>query len=192
MKENINDIVGSQITKLQTYLKAIKDNALEIKTIDIDSSYLTENYRGSQTFSKSENFKDLYDGLVKDKPVLYWFTLDADKFSNDSTQLNIQEIKESTKGRKMAYLPEKYRDSSGTLYVGKVKDKFHYRFVNHLGHSVNEKTGSLQLTYWYDTELYGNLKLNYIVLDKEMDILLGVLEIELAKKLMPLIGSHKN
>jgi hypothetical protein len=25
-----------------------------------------------------------------------------------------------------------------------------------------------------------------------MDILLGVLEIELAKKLMPLIGSHKN
>jgi hypothetical protein len=192
MNDIINNIVSDQINKLTNYFDILNKNGLEIKTIDIDSSYLAENYRKTQTFSKSAKFKNLYDNLPKNKPVLYWFTFDVEKLKNDTLEQAFKDINETIKIRKTAEVPKTQRESRGTLYVGKVKDKFHYRFVNHLGHSVNDKTGSLQLSYWYNATIYGNLKLNYIVFEEEMKTLIGVLEIELAKKLKPILGSHKN
>lgn len=192
MKETIQEIIGDQINKLSTYLDAIEKNGLEVKSIDIDSTYLAENFRQTQTFSKCREFKALYESLPKNKPVLYWFSFDTEKLKNETLQHALESISGLTRKRKIAEIPKIQRESNGTLYVGKVKDKFHYRFVNHLGHSVNGETGSLQLTYWYDTLLYGYLKLNYIVLEEEMKTLIGVLEIELAKKLRPVLGSHKN
>ncbi|RVT71197.1 hypothetical protein EOD40_17455 [Flavobacterium sufflavum] len=188
----LQDIVDDQINKLKRCIDAIKGNDLEVKTIEIDSSYLNEKYRKTQTFSKCANFKDLYDSLPKKVPVLYWLTYDATKLENDSLNQLFEKISKIPKERKFTEIPSSRRKSSGVLYVGKVIDKFHYRFVNHLGHSVSDRTGSLQLTYWYDTERYGNLKLNYIVFKEEMKSLLGVLEIELAKELKPIVGSHKN
>ncbi|OXB03342.1 hypothetical protein B0A81_18600 [Flavobacterium plurextorum] len=192
MKETIQNIIGDQINKLNAYLEAIEKNGLKIQSIDIDSTYLAENYRQTQTFSKCTEFKSLNESLPKNKPILYWFSFDTEKLNNESMLQALESIRGLAGKRKIAELPKIQRESSGTLYVGKVKDKFHYRFVNHLGHSVNGETGSLQLTYWYDTLLYGNLKLNYIVLEEEMKPLIGILEIELAKKLKPLLGSHKN
>lgn len=192
MKKKIHDIVGDQINKLNKCIEALNNNNLEIKTIDIDSHFLAKDYQKKRTFSKCEIFKDLYESLPKKEPVLYWFTYDIDKLKSNSLEQLFVEVRQKTKKRKFAEIPKVRRESSGTLYVGKVKDKFHYRFVNHLGHSVNDETGSLQLSYWYDTELYGNLKLNYIVFSEEMKTLLGVLEIELAKELKPIVGSHKN
>ncbi|KAF2335385.1 hypothetical protein [Flavobacterium ginsenosidimutans] len=192
MNHTIREIVSDQINKLNTYLDLIEKNGLEIKTIDIDRSYLAENYRKTQTFSKCINFKDLYDSLPKNKPVLYWFTFDIEKLKSENLEKALKKIEEITKSRKVSEVPKARRECKGTLYVGKVKDKFHYRFVNHLGHSINDKTGSLQLTYWYDPLIYGNLQLNYIVLEQEMKTLIGILEIELAKKLKPILGSHKN
>jgi hypothetical protein len=188
----IQDIVDDQINKLSRCLAAIKGNKLEIKTIEINSNFLEENYRNSQTFSKCANFKDLYNGLPKNVPVLYWFTFDPEKLKGDALKQAYKYMTDIPEERKISEIPKTLRESNGTLYVGKVIDKFHYRFVNHLGHSVSGKTVSLQLTYWYDTAIYGNLKLNYIVLEKEMKTLLGVLEIELAKELRPIVGSHKN
>lgn len=192
MKKKIHDIVADQINKLNKCIDTLKDSDLEIITIDIDSSFLAENYKKTQSFSKCENFKELYKSLPKNDPVLYWFTYDAKKLKSDSLEQIFVDIRQKTKERKFAEIPKVLKESNGTLYVGKVKDKFHYRFINHLGHSVNDQTGSLQLAYWYNTELYGNLKLNYIVFSKEMKTLLGVLEIELAKELKPIVGSHKN
>ncbi|AXB57692.1 hypothetical protein [Flavobacterium fluviale] len=192
MKETIQEIIGDQINKLSTYLDAIEKNGLEVKSIDIDSTYLAENYRQTQTFSKCTELKSLYNSLPKNKPVLYWFSFEREKLNDYTLQQALESISGHTGERKIAEIPKIQRKSSGTLYVGKVKDKFHYRFINHLGHSVNGKTGSLQLTYWYNPLLYGNLKLNYIVLEEEMKTLIGILEIELAKKLKPVLGSHKN
>lgn len=187
-----HNIVSDQINKLERCIDSIKRNDLEIKSINIDNSYLAENFRKTQTFSKSENFKDLYNLLPKKVPVLYWFTYDSTKINNDSLDQLFDAISEIPKDRKFAEIPSSRRKSSGVLYVGKVTDKFHYRFVNHLGHSVSGRTGSLQLTYWFNTERYGNLKLNFIVFNEDMKTLLGVLEIELAKELKPIVGSHKN
>ncbi|HSD07642.1 hypothetical protein [Flavobacterium sp.] len=192
MKKKIHDIVGDQINKLNKCIDTLKDSDLKIKTIEIDSSFLAENYIKSKTFSKCEIFKDLYESLPKKEPVLYWFTYDVEKLKSDSLEQVFADARHKTNGRKFSEIPKILRESNGTLYVGKVKDKFHYRFVNHLGHSVNDKTGSLQLAYWYKPEDFGNLKLNYIVFSEEMKTLLGVLEIELAKELKPIVGSHKN
>lgn len=192
MEEKIQNIVSDQINKLKNYLDILENKGLDIKTIDIDSSYLAEDYRKAQTFSKCKKFKDLYNSLPKNKPVLYWFTFNVEKLKSDTLEQIFKNINELINTRKIAEIPKIQRESTGTLYVGKVKDKFHYRFVNHLGHSVNDKTASLQLTYWYNASIYGNLKLNYIVLEEEMKTLVGILEIELAKKLKPIIGSHKN
>lgn len=192
MNEKIQNIVSDQINKLTNYLDVLEKNGLEIKTIDIDDSYLDENFRSTQTFSKCAKFKNLYDSFPKKKPVLYWFTFDVKKFKGDTLGQAFKNINGLINTRKISEIPKTQRESSGTLYVGKVIDKFHYRFVNHLGHSVSDKTASLQLTYWYNAASYGNLKLNYIVLEEDMKTLIGVLEIELAKKLKPIIGSHKN
>ncbi|MFD2943268.1 hypothetical protein [Flavobacterium notoginsengisoli] len=192
MEEIIQNILGDQIDKLTAYFDDLAKNGLEIKSIDIDSTHLAECYRQTKTFSTCREFKGLYDSLPKNKPVLYWFSFDTEKLKNETLQQALGSINGLVQKRKTAEIPKIPRESCGTLYVGKVKDKFHYRFVNHLGHSVNAKTGSLQLTYWYDTLLYGNLKLNYIVLEPEMKTLIGILEIELAKKLKPVLGSHRN
>ena len=190
MKGKIQNIVDDQINKLTKCIEALKD--LEIKTIDIDSTYLRENYRKAKTFSKCVKFKDIYNSLPKKNPVLYWFTFDTEKLNDEMLLQIFSEIREKTKGRKLSELSKTLRLSKGTLYVGKVKKDFHYRFVNHLGHSVNNDTASLQLTYWYDALKYGSLKLNYIVLEEDMKTLISVLEIELAKELKPIIGSHNN
>lgn len=192
MKEKIQGIATNQINILQKYIDTLNNSDLVINTIEIDSSYLAGNYRNTQTFSKCKKFKKLYDALPKKSPVLYWFTFDPEKLKTDSLRQLFDDIKGKTKDRKFAEIPKTLRECNGTLYVGKVIDKFHYRFVNHLGHSVSGKTASLQLTYWYDTLKYGNLKLNYIVLEEEMKTQLGVFEILLAKELKPIVGSHKN
>jgi hypothetical protein len=191
MINKITSLIEKQILNLQSCLQELNNSEL-IKTIDINESHLHETFRSAKKFSKSKEFNELYKSLCKDKPVLYWFTFDKEKFKEEELKFDFEYIKINTAGRGLSFLPKTYNRNSNTLYVGKVKKNFHYRFVNHLGHSVNNKTVSLQLTYWYDVTKYGNLKLNYIVLDKGMEALISVLEVELAKELMPIIGSHKN
>jgi hypothetical protein len=195
-EETLKSIIEEQFDALSNCLKAINNNELEVKSITITDEHLDKKFNASKKFSKPEYFKDLYAGLEKKNPVLYWFTIDTEKFNKESFlkfyEKRVERLVKKTDNKRMAYIPEKPRDFSKTLYVGKVIDKFQYRFVNHLGHNVDKNTASLQLTCWYNAKLFGNLKFNYIVLDPKMKSLIGVLEIELAKKLMPLIGSHKN
>jgi len=191
MINKITSLIEEQIVNLQYCLQELNNNEL-VKTIDIDDRHLDKSFRSAKLFSKSEDFKELYKSLCKDKPVLYWFTFDKDKFDKEKLEFDFESIKLDTKDRGLSFLPKIYHQSYNTLYVGKVKKNFHYRFVNHLGHSVNNKTTSLQLTYWYKASKYGNLKLNYIVLDEKMEALISVLEVELARYLKPIIGSHKN
>ena len=48
----------------------------------------------------------------------------------------------------------------------------------------------MQLFHWYNPEVYGDLKLNYIVFNEEMKHLILMLEKELARDLQPLIGRY--
>ncbi|WP_170062701.1 hypothetical protein [Polaribacter filamentus] len=48
----------------------------------------------------------------------------------------------------------------------------------------------MQLFHWYKPELYGDLKLNYIVFEENMKHLIVILEKQLAKELQPLIGKY--
>ncbi|WP_289658330.1 hypothetical protein [Flavobacterium panacagri] len=102
MKETIQNIVNNQINKLTAYLDALAKNDLEVKSIDIDSSYLAENFRQTQTFSKCTEFKDLYDSLPKNKPVLYWFSFDTSKLKNETLQQALASINGLIENRKIA------------------------------------------------------------------------------------------
>ena len=48
----------------------------------------------------------------------------------------------------------------------------------------------MQLFYWYDIALFGELKLNYMEFNPKMKHLIPVLEKELANELKPLIGKY--
>jgi hypothetical protein len=62
--------------------------------------------------------------------------------------------------------------------------------VTHLVYSQSPKTAGMQLFHWYKPEIFGDLKLNYIVFEENMKHLIVILEKQLAKELQPLIGKY--
>ncbi len=187
----LQNTIQKQISLLQNNL-----NRLPLaKQIIIDKSFLNEEYKTPNSFNNSETHRELYNNLKTLKcPVLYWFELDKNKVDVDSIIADFKNFKENNKGRDSSAFPftKDFSDRLKILYLGKVKKDFHLRLVNHLGYSTNPNTVGLQLAHWFDTGKYGNLTLNYITLNKEMEQLISVLEIELAKELKPLIGKHNN
>ena len=74
------------------------------------------------------------------------------------------------------------------MYVDKVEIGFWGRLVTHLDYNQSPKTAGMQLFHWYKPELYGDIKLNYIVFDDDIKHL--ILEKQLAKDLKPLVGKY--
>ena len=130
------------------------------------------------------------------RPVLYWFVLTSSDNNKAIRDAFINDYREPIKKgsitpyRNTSSYKKAYSSTSTTLYVGKVEIGFWGRLVTHLGYSQSPKTAGMQLFHWYKPELYGNLKLNYIVFEENMKHQIIILEKQLAKKLQPLIGRY--
>ena len=130
---------------------------------------------------------DKLDRFINKKPCLYFFEYEHG--------LGIQILEEykkfiiNNKERNLSGLKDYPDVETNILYVGKVKTGVGARLSTHFGYA-NSKTGGLQLRFWAK-ELELNLKIHMIVFEENLGDYINPLELELTKKLNPLIGKSK-
>ena len=184
-----------KLIEITTNLKeALEKNrsSIHLKTKHIDKSFFHEKYKKDANITAESFFLEFND--IK-SPVLYWFEINTTKVSKEAIRNKYEGFLENNKlnldtYRNPSAIKIDYSKAENTLYVGKVKNGFWGRLVTHLGYNTSRKTAGMQLFYWYDIEQFGDLTLNYVVLNREMENLVAVLEVELAKELKPLIGRY--
>tara|TARA_R110002126_G_scaffold39767_1_gene117574 strand:+ start:40369 stop:40950 length:582 start_codon:yes stop_codon:yes gene_type:complete len=193
MEKKIQEYIRTSIEILQD--AQLKMQSTESKnSIILDEKFFHEKFMNEINISEAiTEFKALKD--IK-KPVLYWFELT----SSDNNKAIRKEFINGyrlpiNKGIKTPYRnTSSYKNTfnlkSTALYVGKVEIGFWGRLVTHLGYAQSYKTAGMQLFHWYKPEVFGNIKLNYIVFEENMKHLIVILEKKLAKELKPLIGRY--
>ncbi|MCZ8198196.1 MAG: hypothetical protein O9267_11375 [Flavobacterium sp.] len=188
MKKQLN-LVLKKITEI---IQNNYDDYDEGKSIVINSSLFNEIYCEKSNITTCNEHNEIFSEIkkIKMKPVLYWFSIDNNNVTATTLRNKYLEFKDLKFSRNSASYKPFIDPKSRTLYVGKVKKDFHLRLVTHLGYSKNKDTAGLQLFHWYRLEEFGNLTLNYIVFKEEMCDLITILEMELARKLNPIIGKY--
>ncbi|WP_159951372.1 hypothetical protein [Polaribacter septentrionalilitoris] len=193
MKKKIQQYISNSIEILQDAQLKIQSTQSK-NSIVLDEKYFHEKFMNAVNISEAiTEFRDLKE--IK-KPVLYWFELVSSKHNQSIREEFINGYREPIKkGSKTPYrntssYKKTFNPNSSTLYVGKVEIGFWGRLVTHLGYAQSYKTAGMQLFHWYKPELFGDIKLNYIVFDENMKHLIVILEKLLAKELEPLIGRY--
>ncbi len=188
MIKEINCYIEESVNQLQNS-KLITNN---IKSIVIDNTYFDSKYIEKEDITNSTNdFIKLKDNK---NPTLYWYELESSK-NNIAIRKDFENYREETKRHNANYrntssFKKSICQESNVLYVGKVEKGFWGRLVTHLGYNKSVKTAGMQLFHWYDPNVHGNIKLNYIEFSPEMKHLIIILEKKLAKELKPLIGRY--
>lgn len=182
-------------TRIENSIEILKTSTAiqkEIYPLHIDSTYFNECFFYND-IRKSEQLKDVFDELKQIKnPVLYWFEIDDTQINAEAVRKLYIEHLAKKSNRAISSFKKKLPDSNTkTLYVGKVKTGFWGRLITHLGYHKSTQTASLQLYHWYKVnEGLPSLKLNYIVYEREMEDLISVLELDLARELKPILGKY--
>lgn len=178
--ENSLEILKMSLTKEKQI------NSLVINETFFDLLYF-DNY-----IRKSEQLKDVFEQLKKIKnPVLYWFEIDETKINAEKIRSLYTEHLAKKSNRAISSYKKDFDRNSKTLYVGKVKTGFWGRFITHLGYHKSTQTAGLQLFHWYNVvDGLPALKLNYIVFEREMEDLISILELDLARELKPILGRY--
>jgi hypothetical protein len=128
---------------------------------------------------------DLLIDSINSKSCLYFF-----EFHDISAEVIYNAYKISdNKDRNRSGLKEKPDFNTDVLYVGKVKKNIGARLSTHFGYA-HSKTGGLQLKYWAK-DIKMKLTVHLIVFDENIGDFINPLELELTKKLNPLIGKSK-
>lgn len=128
---------------------------------------------------------DAYIKSINHKCGLYFFEF-HDISANDiyDAYINIENIERNKSG-----IRNKPDFDTNILYVGKVKKGLGARLSTHFGYA-HSKTGGLQLKYWAK-KIGLKLTVHFIVFDENIGDYINPLELELTKKLKPLIGKSK-
>lgn len=184
-----NEIIISEIKSCYLSLGAVIDNGYRSYTTESLVLDELEDFC-SNDIRQSVMYKKLFDRLLRiTGPVVYWFELDE-----SCNKKNIIEkllwYKDHINERSTPALNKSINYSSNILYVGKVKNKFYGRLIQHLGYFTNSQTQGLQLYHWLSDEGI-KLTVHIFEFDENMADLIGVVENRLARKLQPLIGKHK-
>jgi len=121
-------------------------------------------------------------------PVVYWFEISSPTPSEEIRK-RIFTYKFSKESKSVPALKSNYNNKSRALYVGKVKRKFWGRIIQHLGYYPVKRTQGLQLYHWArDIDL--TLRLHAYEFETEMEDLVVVIELKLARHLNPITGKH--
>lgn len=197
MIEKLNKFFTNSIEILANNQKEIgKPNQVIINEDFFKDEFLPNFIIGEQSVYVKEKLQEI--SKIKG-PVLYWFEFDNTEDKNNLLRNKFTEYKDSL--GKLYHLPNyRYTSSykkqfcadSNVLYVGKVEKDFYQRIKTHLGYAASAKTAGMQLHHWYGKSVndFGDLTLNYIVFNNEMNDLIAVLEKVVAKELKPLIGRY--
>ena len=138
----------------------------------------------------SIEFSEIFQRLNElDGPVLYWFDITS-KTDSQLIRSKIKAYSELSNSKATPALKKEFDQNSTCLYVGKVKKRFFGRIIQHLGFFKQEKTQGLQLFYWAKG-IGLKLQVNAISFDASMSDLISILELEMSRKLNPIIGKHK-
>lgn len=137
----------------------------------------------------SEEHKDLFQNLgAITGPVVYWFEILSDTNTTEIRDCLI-EYKHSEEAKAVPALKKKYYKESKALYVGKVKRNFWGRVIQHLGYYKVKRTQGLQLYYWAK-ELGLKIRLHAYEFEAEMEDLVSIFELKIARQLKPITGKH--
>ncbi len=136
-----------------------------------------------------DRFKELL--AVRNLPVLYVAEI-ANGVSPDIIKNAVVAYKDrADKRASPAFSNSAFNDPNNkTLYIGKVKNNFHGRIIQHMGYFTNEETQGLQLAHWAPS-INLDVKFTYYCFETEMANLMSSLEYQLASELKPLLGKHK-
>ena len=187
----ITNFLNNRIENSLEILKMSLTKEKHINSLAINETFFNTLYFDND-IRKSEQLKDVFDQLKKIKsPVLYWFEIDDTKITAEKIRILYTEHLVKKSNRAISSYKKDYDKNSKTLYVGKVKTGFWGRLITHLGYHKSNQTAGLQLFHWYNiAEGLPILKLNYIVYEREMEDLISVLELDLARKLKPILGRY--
>lgn len=153
---------------------------------DLDGKYI-----------QSDKFESLMSEIKQLSETIYWFEITS--VSPFNLKEKIGRLQQ--KGSKYKVPPTNEKNiSENILYVGKVRQNFKGRILQHLGYG-SPNTWSLQLMHWAkDLTPELNLTLHYIQIDKEepetlfeknlKNISLAILEQCVAEELKPILGKH--
>lgn len=186
IEEYLNDYLTQTIETLNNVLLP---NGFKKSTYCLNCEHLDD--YNSIDIRTSEKFKCIFDEIITcGGPTVYWF-----------------EITSGNKGREIIGALHRYKKDIGakatpalkagaennesqTLYVGKVKNDFGGRLIQHLGFYKVAATQGLQLFHWAKG-LSLELKIHTLVFPLAMKDILPIVEYAMAQKLNPLIGKHK-
>lgn len=167
---------------------------LIINTKDLVDKQDTQNEISKKKHDIPKSVKDIFfiefdrlDRNINKKPCLYFF-----EFEHGLGIQILEEYKKfviNNKERNFSGLKDNPDVETNILYVGKVKKGVGARLSTHFGYA-NSKTGGLQLRFWAK-ELEIILKIHLIVFEENLGDYINPLELELTKKLNPLIGKSK-
>lgn len=187
----ITNFLNNRIKNSLEILKMSLTKEKEINFLAINETFFNTLYFDND-IRKSEHLKELFNELKQIKnPVLYWFEIDETKINAEKIRSLYIEHLAKKSNRAISSYKKDYDINSKTLYVGKVKTGFWGRFITHLGYHKSTQTAGLQLFHWYNVaEGMPALKLNYIIFEREMEDLISILELDLARKLKPILGRY--
>lgn len=174
LKESIN-----QLTKISFN---------EVITYDLDCTNLTDFGNKPIQCEKTLKFIDEIE-RQNDLPAVYWFEIISDHTAKELYD-SVIDLKKISDRNMPAHKKGFSKWTSRILYVGKVKQNLAGRMLLHFGYNIKPSVQGLQLCHWPNKEGL-NLRLNVIYLPKNLDVLAGIFELQLAKHLTPIIGKHK-
>lgn len=142
----------------------------------------------SKDITQSVQYQDLLQDLMQIKgPVLYWYEITSSHSNNDIIK-TLKEYKQK-KQRATPVIYKNYDRLTKILYVGKCKENFWGRVIQHLGYYKTPTTQGLQLFHWAK-ELRLEVRLNALEFASDMKDIMPVIELFFAKQLHPLVGRH--
>lgn len=183
--EYLQEFASETITNLEKIHSngVLKELSFTIHCKDLED-YNHEDIR------KCEKYKDMFRQLEEfDGPTLYWFDIVSNTESRKIVDA-IKEYKERIDAKATPALKKRINYNSRILYVGKVKNAFWGRLIQHLGFYKVDQTQGLQLFYWAK-ELSLSLRVNVFVFEKDMENIMPIFEYAFAKRLQPIIGKHQ-
>ncbi|WP_199118884.1 hypothetical protein [Pedobacter sp. ASV28] len=183
--EHLQDFISTTIANLE-HIRA--NGANREYSFDINCSDLEDyNYIDIR---KAEKFSQLFTELAHIKgPTLYRIEILSDMDRRQIIEA-LNAYKASPGAKVTPALRPHINYDSNTLYVGKVKQIFWGRLIQHLGYFKVDATQGLQLFYWAKG-MGLTLRFHIMEFDTNMADSMPIIEMAFAKKFDPIIGKHK-
>lgn len=121
-------------------------------------------------------------------PVLYWYEI-ISNHSNYEIINSLQVYERQQSHRTIPVFFKGYNRDTRILYVGKCKETFWGRVIQHLGYFKILTAQGLQLFHWAK-ELHLEVKLHALEFTEDMADIMSIVESYFAKRLHPLLGKH--